>query len=79
MAKPLSDAARMAYLIGQVQALTSFAFAVAESHPNRSLLRDLFESASQAGLAKIETTLASDHTVAGFQDAADKIRRVLSE
>jgi hypothetical protein len=69
----------MAFLVGQVQALMCFAFAVAESHPNRSLLAGQFETASQVGLAKIEMTLASDQTVAGFQDAAGKLLRILSD
>ncbi len=69
---------RVAFMAGEIHALLCFALAVAESHPNRQTLKNEFEAASQSGLAKIETTLASDKTVAGFQEVSDRILRLLA-
>jgi hypothetical protein len=70
---------RVAFLSGQVHALVSFALAVAQSFPDRALLRQEFESASQGGLAKLENSLTSDRSILGFQDVAEKIQTTLGE
>jgi hypothetical protein len=70
---------RLAFVIGQVHALMSFALAVCQSHPDQALLKREFQTSAQAGLARLESALTSDKAIDGFQDAAAKLRKGLSE
>jgi hypothetical protein len=73
----MSERERADYIGGRVQALLAFALAAAATHPERDLLRVHFEKSSQALLAGIEVTLASDKAVEGFQEVTQKILSIL--
>jgi hypothetical protein len=78
MTQSSADVQRVDFLVGQVQALASFALAVAATHAEPSLLKKHFERSSQVGLAKIETTLAGEKTIAGFQHVMKEIFAILA-
>lgn len=74
-----SDAIDPFFLAGEVHALVAFAQVIAATHPNPRLALEHFLAAEQAALAKIETILADDALVAGFQFAMQKIRAELED
>jgi hypothetical protein len=78
MAERTTDVDRLDFLVGQIQALTSFALAAAATHAEPSLLKKHFERSSQVALAKIEMTLAGEKTIAGFQHVTNEISSILS-
>jgi hypothetical protein len=71
------EAARSDFLAGEVHALLAFALAVARAHPNPAALLAQFLAAEQAGLARLETQLALDELVEGYQFVTDRLRVVL--
>ena len=74
-----AEADRVDFLAGEVHALLCFALAMSEAFPDQNLLRELFEKASQTGLANLETTLVGDKTIAGFQYICERISVSLQE
>lgn len=75
----MTERERIDYISGRIQALVTFAAALATVHPERDLLKAHFETASQIALAGIEVTLAGDKTVEGFQEVTAKILSILPE
>ncbi len=69
----MDDAGRIDFLIGEVQALLAFAAALVKTHHDPELFARHFQAAEQAGLAKLETILALDELVEGFQFASEQI------
>jgi hypothetical protein len=69
---------RTVFVIGQVHALLSFAYALAQCHADKARLRDIFDTASQGGLTHLENAIIDDKALAGFQDAATRLRRALA-
>ena len=70
---------RVDFLSGEIHALFSFALAVAKTHSDREVLAAHFEGASQAALAHIEPTSASDSTISGFRFVADQLLATIRE
>jgi hypothetical protein len=77
MATDPDEAARTDFMVGKIQALLAFSLAVANSHPNPPLLLDRFRQAEQIALARLETTIALDELVEGYQDMVKRISAVL--
>lgn len=75
----MTEHERADYISGRVQALVAFALALAKTHSERDLLKAHFEMASQALLAGIEVTLASDQTIDGFREVTEKLLSALRE
>jgi hypothetical protein len=75
----MTERERVDYISGRIQALIAFAAAIAAIHPDRELLKAHFEITCQISLAGIETSLAGDQTIDGFQETAQRIFSALRE
>jgi hypothetical protein len=73
MSRHAPEVQRVDFIAGEVHALLCFALAVSTAFSDRDLLCHQFEKTSQVGLAKLETSLVGDKTVAGFQDVCGRI------
>jgi hypothetical protein len=65
------------FLAGEVHALLTFAQVLAATHHDRVRLSARFQSAEQAGLARVEGLLADDSLVSGYQFVVGQIRKAL--
>jgi hypothetical protein len=65
------------FLAGQVHALVTFAQVLATIYPDRDRLLVDFQAAEQVGLANMETRLAGENLVRGYQHAIGMIRRAI--
>ncbi len=76
MAKPV-NATDPLFIAGEVHALITFAQVLAMICPDQERLLSDFQAAEQASLANLETKLAGENLVRGYQHAMEMIRRAL--
>jgi hypothetical protein len=71
------NAADPLFIAGEVHALVTFVQVLATIYPDRPRLLSDFQAAEQAGLANLETKLAGENLVLGYQQAIGMIRRAI--
>jgi hypothetical protein len=69
----MTQADKIEYLAGQVQALIAFAVAIISSHPDPELLAHHLDLLNQVTLASVENSLVADKYVQGVQDVQGRL------